>query len=299
MRRASISLAVLLVLGGLARDAGANAWTRDQGSYYVNLNYSFITASKLYGPDFQTQPLGSRYTQHTVGLYSEIGIIDRWLTGVVDATLYRNSGLEDQGFVHGIGDLRFGLWSGVVTRPFRLSAGVLVGIPTGDPLPSGEDAETDLIANSLPTGDGEPDIELALAAGHAFGGAGSAWPLRHYLVARLGYWIRTRPRDAALGATEDFPDAFNWQVELGTRFPWSIGKRLWTIIRIFGSESFSGPELASASGLGGGITHRSVSLELFARVWRSFGVSVSAAGAFSARSLPAGAQYKVALSYTR
>jgi hypothetical protein len=295
-----VNLAPLLVLLlSFGATASANPWTRDQGGLYVNLNYSLITAKQLYGPDFNRQQLGSRYTQHTVGLYAEIGILDRWLTGVVDATVYRRSGLADQGEVHGLGDLRLGLWSGLLTSPFRLSAGLLIGMPTGDPLPDGTDDETDLIANSLPTGDGEFDVELALAAGYAFGGHGRRWPLQHYTIARVGYWVRTSPREAAFGQTGDFPDAINWQLEVGTRIPRRVLDRFWLIVRLFGSESFAAPGQASAAGLGGGVTHHSAALQLYGRVWRTFGLSVQAAGAFSARSLPVGAQYTFGLSYSR
>src|SRR5213075_1399548 len=101
------------------------------------------------------------YSKQLIGLYGELGIVDRWLTLSADATLFRFNRLEDQGSTRGLGDLRIGAWTGLIESPLRLSAGFLVGIPTGDASPrpgaSSADPEAQLIARSLPTGDGEWD----------------------------------------------------------------------------------------------------------------------------------------------
>jgi hypothetical protein len=215
----------------------------------------------------------------------------------VDATLYRRSALADQGYTHGLCDLRLGVWSGLLVSPVRLAVGMVVGLPTGDPVPEAGDPDAQLIANTLPTGDGEVDLELAAAAGYGFGGG--LWPLEHYVLARLGYWIRTTPRDVAFGEAADFPDAINWQAELGSRLPWRFVERFWLTARFYGQEPVGDPSGADFSGLGGGVRHRSFALQLYARLWRKLGVSFAFAGAFSARNLPAGAQYTVGLSYER
>ena len=115
-----------------------------------------------------------------------------------------------------------GLWSGLVTRPLRLSAAFLIGIPSGDPAPlSTADDEAALIARSLPTGDGEVDFEPRLSLGYSFGGV-RRWPLVHYVVAEAGYWIRTagRARDPnGRFFTTDFADAFTYRAELGSSCP--------------------------------------------------------------------------------
>lgn len=292
---------LLPLLFAWEQTARANAWTRDQGSFYANLSYATISASQFYGPDGTKLPLGHTYAQHVFGFYGEVGVISRWLTLSLDGTLFRWSGLTDLGHTSGLGDLRAGLWSGVLTGPVRLSVGVLVGIPLGDPLPqAGPGADTDArqTANSLPTGDGEVDVELATAAGYTFGGLRS-WPLRHYALARLGYWLRTSPREAPFDETGDFPDAVTWQLELGTGFPWRYVERLSVMVRIYGLEPFAKPENNAFSGFGGGVAHRSFQLQLGVRLWRELSLSAAVAGAFSARNLPAGAQYMVSLGFAR
>jgi len=289
-------LALVLLLG--ARDASAGAWTRDAGSFYGQLGFSFISAGSFYGPDSKSQALGSKYGQQTLSLYGEVGIIDRWLTASIDATLFRRAALADQGHTSGMGDLRLGLWTGLLTSPIRLSAGVLVGVPSGDPRPEAGDADAQLIANSLPTGDGEIDAELAVAAGYGFGG--NVWPLRHFLQAQVGYWLRTKPREVAFGVAKDFPDSFNWALEIGTSWPGiPVVERLLLVVKLYGTTPFGDASTAEFSGLGGGVSHTSFALALHGRLWRGLGLSVTMAGAFAARNLPAGAQYTFALSYQR
>jgi len=294
-----IVTAALLLL--TASDARANPWTRAQGGHYVNLSYGTIGATSYHAAGGESVPIGNAYRQHSLGLYGEVGILDRWLTGVVDATLYRRSSLEGQGYVHGLGDLRLGLRSGLLVEPLRLTAGVLVGIPTGDARPQASgDAGADLIAASLPTGDGEPDVELTLSAGKGFGGPGTFWPLRHYAIAEAGYWVRTRSRASGVGSPSgDFADAVNWRAEIGVNLPWAVIERVWFIGRIFGSESLADEDEARLgfSGLGNGVSFRSYGLEVYARLWRGLGLSFSRDGAWFAQGIAAGAQYRVALSW--
>lgn len=298
-----IVVGVCLALALTTAETHANPWTRDQGSYYVNLSYATIGATGYYAPGGETVPIGNAYRQHSLGLYGEIGILDRWLTGVVDATLYRHSSVEGQGYVHGLGDLRVGLRSGLLVEPLRLTAGLTVGVPTGDPDPqsAGEDAGAELIAASLPTGDGEPDVELTLAAGKGFGGPGTFWPLKHYAIAEVGYWLRTRSRARSIAGPsgQDFADAINWRAELGINLPWKVIERVWLIGRVYGSQSLASDEEARVgfSGLGNGVSHQSYGFEVYARLWRGLGLSFSQSGAWFARGIAAGAQYRFALSW--
>lgn len=310
------ALAALLIQ---ALPANANPWTRDSGNVYLNLNYSLIAASGVYLPDGGRRDFPDndrdgnpdRYLQHTVGLYSEIGVIDRWLTATVNLTLLRHSSLtqqaSDESFAQrisavGAGDMAVGLWSGLLTWPLRVTIGVVFGIPTGDPVPKADDEETQLTANFLPTGDGEWDAQFVAEVGYALGGG--AYPLLHYGLASAGYWLRTTPRDVGFGNPQDFPDAFNWRIEIGTKLPWTFVDRFWFIVRFFGSESFASladPQGMSAganpSGLGGGVTYRSFGLEIFGRIWRTLGASAGVSGAFFARNLPAAPYIRFALSY--
>ncbi len=286
-----IKIGLGLCLFMTSEAASANPWTRNQGQFYIDTTFSTLSANTLYGPDFEKITLGDRYSQYLLSLYAEVGVIDRWLTLVLKNTALRRSSIDGQGAITGVGDSSIGAWSGLLVAPFHLAAGVNVGIPTGEDRPSvSENAApgADLIAASLPTGDDEVDVEFQLAAGHSIR-AGPSWPLEHYALVRFGYWLRTR----------GFADAINWHTELGTRIPWKALKRFWFIGRVYGSESFASSADAArgTSGLGNGITHRSFGFEFTARVWRKLGLAVGVDGAFSARSLPAAAQWKFTLSY--
>lgn len=271
--------------------AQANPWTRQAGKGYVNLSYQRISAGSFYGPSGDSIAFnGTKFTQQTVNLFAELGVIDRYLTFVFDATLFRRGELSNQGATQGLGDLRFGLWSGIwVHGNMRLAVGMLFGVPSGDAEPAvGGDGQRQGIARSLPTGDGEFDVEARLAFGTSFGGPGTFWPLVHYVRAEAGYWLRTN----------GFADAFNYHFELGLQAPWPIVRRFWLIARLFGSESFASPEEAATafSGLGNGVSYASYGLEIYLHIWQGIGVSGAFTGAFRARNLPAGAQLKAALS---
>jgi hypothetical protein len=281
--------AALLVLL-LPSLASAGPWTRDAGHFYLGLNYQRIAATRLFGPDFKQVAI-LPYEQHLVGLYGEVGIIDRWLTASVEGTLYRRGMLKDQGYTEGLGDFRVGLWTGIVDAPVRFTFAMLVGLPTGDPAPNappGSDSDAQQIARTLPTGDGEWDVELRASIGYSFGGK-RWWPLVHYLVLEAGYWLRT----------SGFADGFSYRLELGIQFPWKFIERFWFILRLNGLESFATQEQASmgATGLGNGVSYTSPGAELYGRIWKGLGASIGVDSAFRARSLPAAAQLKVGLSY--
>lgn len=281
----------LLLVGTLlmaAHTAHAGAWTRDQGHFYLNLNYGLISGSSIYNAKFGKTQLLNKYTQHTLGVYAEVGVIDRWLTLVLDWTALRANVLANQGRVLGVSDMRIGAWTGVVTKPLRFSIGLFVGIPSGASKPKGYDPATNAIAATLPLGDGETDIEPKVALGYSFGGW-RYWPLRHYVQLELGYWIRTKA----------IRDGFTYKFELGTQFPWKVINRFWFLFRIHGVESFASSADAGQSpvGLGNGVTYTSWGLELYARVFKGLGLSYGVDGAFRARSVIAAASHRFSVSY--
>jgi hypothetical protein len=280
--------AVALLAGGAVAHAGP--WTRDAGHHYLNLSYQRIATSTLFSPDFSKVAIPP-YEQHQLGFYGEVGVVSRWLTATIEGTLYRKNRLVGQGATDGVGDLRLGAWTGLVTQPVRLALGLTVGIPTGDPRPSappGADDEAQLIARSLPTGDGEVDVEGRLSLGYSFGRA-RRWPVEHYLVAEAGYWLRTA----------GFADAFVWRAELGTRLPWRFVERFWLIWRFTGVESFASSTEAArnATGLGNGVTFIAPGIEVFGRIWRGLGASFALDSALRARSVPAGLNLRFAVSW--
>ena len=256
--------------------AGAQAWTRDVGSGYVDLTVSGLSGNAVYDLDFEAQELPSTYSQIILSLYGELGLIDRWLTVAFQSELLRRSQLSEQGATLGIGDTKVGLFSGLLTDPIRLTLGVYFGFPTGDSAPSAggdADAQAHEIARSLPTGDGEWDVEPRLLFGASFGG--ESWPLQHYLTAWIGYAVRT----------SGFSDSINYWLELGTKFPVVVLDRIWWWVRLNGVESFGGGAAPAAPGLGDGVTYTTLALGFHAQLYGGFGVLFGVDLAFRARNI--------------
>lgn len=280
---------IFFCLLALPTVAHAGAWTRDQGHFYLNLNYSNITANAFHSP-FGTVPINP-YSQNLLSFYGEVGILTRWLTATVDANLFRRNELKDKGATQGFGDMRVGLWTGLITKPVRFSFGLTLGIPTGDPLPSAgpnADATAQETAASLPTGDGEWDVEGRFALGYSFGGV-RRWPVQQYLVAEAGYWLRTNR----------IRDSFVYRLELGTKFPYKFIQRFWFIWRIYGVESFASNAEATSSfsGLGNGVTYLAGAVEVYGQIWRGLGAALSYESATHARSVPAAGSVRATISY--
>ncbi len=268
----------------LASSASAQAWTRDQGSGYVNLNYRLIAADEIYDPDGNERSIPD-YKQHAIGIYGEVGVIDRYLTLTFDGELYRRNVLEDMGATQGLGDLRVGAWTGVLTAPFRLALGVQLGLPTGDDSPSVDDPAANLIAASLPTGDGEYDVTFRSAIGHSFT-AGSLFGF--YVQGNLGYALRTK----------GFTDQIVYGAEFGTRITKPVIDRFLLILRLVGTESLdTGAAISGFAGLGDGVSFTSYGVELAARVWSTFHLSAGVESAFRGANVPSAPAYKFAASY--
>lgn len=290
---AGLALALALLLAPAAASAGP--WTRDAGNTFLSLSYSRIAADKIYSADLSVQQLGATYEQHAIQLYGEVGLINRWLTASVEGQLLRYNRLIDQGAVYGVGDLRLGFWTGIITKPVRLTAALLAGVPVGDPSPSagsGADAEAQLIARSLPTGDGEADVELRLSFGYSFGRV-RRWPLEHYVVAEAGYWFRGQGHSRDLSGKlmfTKFADDITYKAELGTKLPWRFIDRFWFIFRMAGIESFASTVDAAntcTTGLGNGVSYTAYGFEVAARIYKGFGANFGMDGALRARCVAA------------
>jgi hypothetical protein len=290
MRLRLLAMATLLLLPAAA---SAGPWTRDPGSFYIQAGYSYLAARKLYLPTF-TPPPGfdntinvfcpkpapgqpdCQYIQHLVNFYAEFGVVKRWLTLVLDAQLARINRLENQGRTQGLGDWTFGVWTGLVVKPVRLAFAATVGIPLGDRRPTagpGADPSAEATARSLPTGDGEWDVDLRLSLGYSFGGK-TLWPLRHYIIAEAGYWVRSgRYINNRLESTR-FNDAFVYRGEFGVQLPWFFLDRFWFAAKVNGVESFATGTSASqgATGLGQGVTYAVVGAQGAFRIWKGLGV---------------------------
>lgn len=294
------------IVAGSAEHANAGPWLRDRGHGYLNLSYGRIAATGYYGLDGKRNPLGN-YEQHAAQVYGEFGLIDRWLMTTVEWQAFRWAQLTD-GATYGTGDLRLGFWTGLVTAPVRLSAAVLLGVPIGDPLPMappGADQIARETARSLPTGDGEADVELRLSLGHSFGRK-RLWPLEHFLIVEAGYWGRSSSTDhRGNRLSSRFCQAVTGKVEVGAKLPWRFIDRFWFVLRMpfVVSEQVWNPDCLDpftpglGIGLGNGVSYVAYGFEVAARIARGLGAGIGLDGAFWARNVLAGVNLKVGLSY--
>ncbi|MFT5352945.1 MAG: hypothetical protein ACI9KE_000142 [Polyangiales bacterium] len=287
-------------------DAEAQAWIRDPGSVFVQLNYRLIRADRQYARDGSTNDIRP-YRQHTVGLYAEAGVVDRWLMLAVDGELLRRGVIPEHGAVTGVGDFGIAAWTGLIEAPFRLAFGVHVGIPTGDEDPDRPVRGFDIfqaapgyaIPDLLPTGDGEVDVALRFAGGHGFG-----WrKVQQYVLADVGYIIRTTPRGIPGGQPpSDIRDQFSWRVETGIRIDRPFIERFWFVLRVGGlvivqNRDENNTEAERFSGLGDDVEYTSFGVETSFRMVPRWSVSFGFDGAFAARNVPAAPAWKLGLSY--
>ncbi len=282
-RSVSALLATAVIATALApREAAAQAWIRPSGELLLGLGVSHLSGDRVFGTDFVAREIVTPYQQTSVALYGELGLVDRWLMLTLRSELFRRNALVDAGATQGLGDARIGLWSGLLEAPFRLSIGLNLGLPLGDPQPSagpGADDDAELTARSLPTGDGELDLEPTLVLGHSFGGVD--WPLRHFATARAGYWLRTA----------GFGDALSWQLELGTKLPLPVLDRVWWVLRLGGVESLaSRSEVQSGfAGLGDGVSYTAVAAQAIVEVGGGVSLTAGVDTALRARGIIAAA----------
>jgi hypothetical protein len=280
----------LLALWSITAEAGP--WTRDRGHFFVSTSYFRIAARREGDLDTTGRIVIGPYVQHLLAFYGEVGLVNRFLTVSVDGTIYRNSRSRDLRAA-GVGDWNIGFWSGLVTRPVRLTANVTFTIPVGSPSPASAPCrEGGPPPFCLPNGAGAAGIEGRLSFGYSFGGW-RYWPLRHYLVLEGGYWARL----------SGFADAVTFRGEFGIQLPWKGIRRFWFTGHISGLNSFaSAAELrptfrGEITGVGNGISYAGYGFEIFARVIKGLGVAFGADSAIYSRLVPLGAQIKAGLSY--
>lgn len=250
-----------------AATAYAQVSTREVGRGYFNLSAQFQGSDAFFGSNGQRRT-GRNLDQLIISTYGEVGLIERWLTLTLSGDLLRQNTLTDLGTTRGLGDLRVGAlteWWRIGS--VRLLSGLHFGLPTGDPEPSGgSDDVSELVARSLPTGDGEFDIEpsLRLTGQLDF----EDYPLRHYWIVSGGYWIRT----------DGFVDAVTYGAELGTQVASPGWDRVWLIVRSRGVEALESVDQSSSGGIGvgNGISFTVLGAEAQVRLPAGFSLGVGA-----------------------
>lgn len=236
-----------------ARPAQAQSSVRAPGKAYFNLGLQYQSSDRFFNAQGASRQ-GRELEQTIVSAYAEVGVVERWLMLSLSADLLRRNVITDTGATTGLGDLRIGAWTEwAAFGPLRLLSGLQFGLPTGDSAPEGDgDPVNDLVAKTLPTGDGEFDIEPSVLLSGSFGP--ESWFLRHYVVAQGGYWIRT----------EGFSDALSYRLEVGSQLAVPGWDFFWLTLRVRGVEAFEFPEAGGAAGgigLGNGVSFTTVGAE--------------------------------------
>ena len=268
------TLAALLALAPGAVHAGA--WTRDAGEGVVRLSYGVLAAERYYGADFERVDI-PRYRQEVVGLFAEVGVIDRWLTLSLSGTPYRRSRLAGAGSAEGVGDLQLAAWTGlIVERGLRVSAGLLAGVPAGDSDQEAPGAPA-AFEPRLPNGDGELDLEARVAVGSGLPWLQGAWPLRHYVEAEVGFRWHA-----------ELHDVVTYGLKVGAQLPYGVFERVWLTASVFGVESLATRRDVEpvVTGSGDGVTFTAVAAELSVRLLHGLEVFGRVDGALRARALP-------------
>ncbi len=279
---AFIAFSLVILVPALA---SAQAWIAAPGDGYAELSYRQISGSAFYNDEGESQTLPSEFTQQTVGLYAQAGIVDRWLQLSLQGELYRRNELAEQGATAGLGDLRLGAWTGLLQGQHNLSLGLLFGLPTGDDNPGEgiDDPEQRIIASSLPTGDGNFDITPTVAYGLGFGGG--FWPLHHYFTASVGYMLRTG----------DAGDSVEWRAELGAQAPYPVIRNVWFVLSLSGLDPVGNTTTGGFSGLGDGVTYTGIAFGANIAIWRGLGLLFRLETAVRAANIISGGPLKVGL----
>lgn len=282
--------ALAAVVATSPNSASAQSEVRARGTAYVNLSLQFQSGDSFFAAD-GTSREGRNLEQTIVSAYGEVGLVDRWLMVTVSADLLRRNVLTEQGATTGLGDLRLGVWSELLRLgPAKLLSGVQIGLPTGDSAPEASDGNpvNELVARTLPTGDGEVDIEpsvvLSVKLSHP------TYPLRHYVAAQGGYWLRT----------EGFSDAVSYRAELGTQIAHESWDWLWLIGRVRGVQAFEAAEPGSVGGgigIGNGVSYATVGGEAQARLPFGVGLGLGADVPVAGRGVLDAAAFRTILSF--
>lgn len=311
-----VSLGVVYCLSTSA--AWAGPWNRDPGHFYVNLNYSRIAAGSYFDqarlpedrPGKALTPGGS-YTQHVVGLYSEVGIVKRWLMGIVEFQAFRHHSLvqmemmpgQPSGTTYGAGDLRVGVQTGLVEKKVHLAATFLLGVGVGDPHPVASDEGAPHSGRALRLGSGDINAQIGLALGEGFqfsviqgfGVISTAFRFRD-IVRRCGADCpQTEER-------EQIAHEFLAGGELGFRIAKPIINRLTLIFRLSGQHSLAGEKSlqtiqAPYTGLGNGVSYFAYGGVADITIFRGLHAGIQVDSAFLARFVPAGSNIKPYVSY--
>jgi hypothetical protein len=240
---------------------------------YVKLSYSTLRTSRLATPDGAVHDI-PRFTRHDASVSVLYGVGDR-LTLLGGGFAYRRLSLRDFGTESGAGDVQAGLQYQLGSRgPWSFAVRAMVQAPTGDET-RGE--------GLLPTGSGVWEAEGAVSVGRSVAGG------RGWAFLEVGHLARGRR----------LRDGFAYAGQVGYRIQSRVSVA-WNVKGLEPYESQAGAgSLASAAGLGDGVTYAAYGPTLLVSLGRGVGLQADVEGAFHTRNLARGTAFRIGLSASR
>lgn len=249
--------AVLFLLILSFNGKAQSGWTKDKGTYFSKLSYNFYSSNQYYnlnGEKLET----STFKQKGILLYGEYGITDK-LTLLTSWPLLKANAFETTSTVYGIGDLLIGAKYALLKGKFPIAISFAPEIPLAPADNYAQNKINSFERINLPTGDGEWNFLINLAASHSF------YPLPIYVSAYTTYNKRTSYKGIK------FNDQFVSGVEVGV----NILKRAWLNTKLTTQKTLGTNPGVTDFIRGEGTEFTSVSLGLYVPVYKGWGVDVS------------------------
>ncbi len=279
MMMKKLTVLIVLILLWQSSFAGGG-WVKALGEGYLKFSQSVIRADRFYNPNGDEINI-TTVSLYTTSLYGEYGITDR-LTGIVYLPVFVRTTLNDVRFrqsgdvlpgdeLNSIGDAEIGLKYGFNQEgPVVVAASLILGLPIGEDQ-GGE-------SGILQTGDGEFNQKVLIEASRSI----DNW----YISALAGFNNRT----------QDFSDELHLGLEVGY-----VQERIVGLVKLRNVSSFNNGDAGSAAGntiFSNNTEFLSVAPEINYRIGQSFGVSASAAFAFSGQNVLASPNYSLGVYLT-
>jgi len=233
-----------------------SGWTRPVKGLFLKLDGTFLNATKYYNPDGDGITT-SAFRQTSFNLYGEYGFRKR-LTFIVQAPLLRLNSFETTNTAAGIGDLRLEAKYRLTSNKLPVAISIAPEIPTGRANAYAANKQFPEDRINLPTGDGEFNVWVTLAASKSFG--------KCYASAFTAYDFRTKYD------SKRFRDLYQFGLEFGYN-PW---KPLWLNAKLraqFSNGTSKYPELGFVRG--DATTYTLASAEAFYKINKNWGVAAT------------------------
>lgn len=231
-----------------------SGWTRDPKGLFIKLDFSRLSADQYYNPNGEKLTT-STFNQNTFNLYGEYGFRKR-LTFILQAPLLRFNSFETTQTVAGMGDIRLEAKYRLTKDKLPVAISVAPEIPTGRANAYASNKTFPDDKANLPTGDGEFNVWVTLAASKSLG--------KCYASVYGAYDIRTRYDG------KKFRDLYQFGAEIGYN-PW---RPLWLNAKIkaqFSDGNSKFPDLGFVRG--DATTYTLLSAEAFYKINKNWGVT--------------------------